>query len=253
MNYTKLAFFIFACSLKANTSSILHDSTHLGSSNWYESPWLGVYFESSNSWAYHEDFGWLYIPSSNEDSFWMYNADLKWIWTKSTVYPWVYLNEIQDWRFYLPNFGFWNAANQSWSTLSQLVSNEYNSGSGSYTSQYYSSGSLVSNNSISAWFDRSLEINGLQLFVAGQVGGQTAVPAEWARKVAQTVKLLTSPNDSEIDISSQERMIQVLKGASGTWHAGLPAAQRLAYGGGMIILQTPLPILALNPMKGIEV
>ena len=73
------------------------------------------------------------------------------------------------------------------------------------------------------------------------------------KKVAQTVKLLTSPNDSEIDISSQERMIQVLKGASGTWHAGFPAAQRLAYGGGMIILQTPLPILALNPMKGIEV
>ena len=240
MNYTKLTLLIFACTLKANTSSILPNSTHLGSSNWYESSWMGVFFESSNSWAYHTDLEWLYVPSSNVNSFWMYNTDLKWMWTTSTVYPWVYLNEIQDWRYYLPQLGFYNAANQNWSTLSELVSNDYNSAVASYTSQYYTSGSLVSNNSISAWFDRSLEINGLQLFVAAQVGGQSAVPDEWAEKVAQTVKLLTNPNDTEIDIPSQERMIQVLKGASGTWHAGYPTAQRLAYGGGSDYSPNPL-------------
>ena len=177
---------------------------------------MGVFFESSNSWAYHTDLEWLYVPSSNVNSFWMYNTDLKWMWTTSTVYPWVYLNEIQDWRYYLPQLGFYNAANKNWSTLSELVSNDYNSAVASYTSQYYTSGSIVSNNRISAWFDRSLKINGLQLFVAAQVGGQSAVPDEWAEKVAQTVKLLTNPNDTEIDIPSQERMIQVLKGASGT-------------------------------------
>ena len=37
------------------------------------------------------------------------------------------------------------------------------------------------NASVSA--NRSLEINGLQLFVATEVGGQTAVPDEWAKKV----------------------------------------------------------------------
>jgi hypothetical protein len=54
--------------------------------------------------------------------------------------------------------------------------------SDAYNSAYYSSGAIIPNNNISAWFDRSLEVNGLQLFVAGAVGGQIAVPDEWAKK-----------------------------------------------------------------------
>ena len=47
--------------------------------------------------------------------------------------------------------------------------------------------------------------------MSGEVGGQIAVPEEWAKKVAQTVKLLTDPMGEGIDIPSQEQMINVLK------------------------------------------
>ena len=234
------------------TSSILPASTHLGSSNWYESSWLGVYFESSNSWIYQTNLGWLYIPFSNTENFWLYHADLKWLWTTSTIYPWVYVNEIEDWRYYRPQIGFYRSDNKTWSSHSELVTEFNQNDSVAYSSGYYSSGAITSNDNISAWFDRSLEINGLKLFVAGAVGGQTAVPDEWAKKVAQTVKLLTDPNDSEIDISSQERMIQILKGAPGTWHERSPTAQRLAYGGGSDYSPNPLTDGGIESYNGYQ-
>ena len=236
----------------ANASSILPASTQLGSPNWYESSWLGVYFESSNPWVYQTNLGWLYIPFSNSENFWMYHADLKWLWTTSTIYPWVYVNEIKDWRYYLPQLGFYRADTQKWSSQSELVTDFSQNDSDAYTSAYYSSGAIIPNNNISAWFDRSLEVNGLQLFVAGAVGGQIAVPDEWAKKIAQTVKLLTDPNDAEIDIPSQERMIQVLQGASGTWHEGYPAAQRLAYGGGSDYSPNPLTDSGIESYNGYQ-
>ena len=250
MKFLRIALLLFACSLKANTSSILPTSTHLGSSNWYQSSWLGVYFESSNPWTYQTNLGWLYIPSANPENFWMYNPNLKWLWTTSSIYPWVYVNEIKDWRYYLPLPGFYRAETKKWSSTSELVAEFSQNASAAYTSAYYSSGAITSNYNISSWFDRSLEINGLQLFVAGAVGGQIAIPDEWAKKIAQTVKLLTDPNDTEIDIPSQERMVQVLQGASGTWHAGYPAAQRLAYGGGSDYSPNPLTDNGIESYSG---
>ena len=60
------------------------------------------------------------------------------------------------------------------------------------------SGELAFDNSNGAWFDRSLEVRGIEIVVAGAVGGQPAVPNEWAEKIAQTIKLLTNPNAKNI-------------------------------------------------------
>ena len=38
---------------------------------------------------------------------------------------------------------------------------------------------LQEDNSNGHWFDRSLEIKGLEIVVAGAVGGQSAVPDQW--------------------------------------------------------------------------
>ena len=233
-----------------NISVILPNSTYLGSDNWYESSWMGVYFESSNFWLYHANLGWMYIPSSNTENFWMYHDDLNWLWTTSTIYPWIYVNEIKGWRYYLPQLGYYSADAKTWSSPSELLAEFSQNNSGTYTSAYYSSGTITPNANISGWFDRSLEINGLQLFVAGAVGGQQAIPEEWAKKIAQTVKLLTDPNSDGIDIASQERMIQVLQGASGTWHEGFPAAQRLAYGGGSDYSPNPLTDSGIESYSG---
>jgi hypothetical protein len=43
---------------------------------------------------------------------------------------------------------------------------------------------LTSDTTNGSWFDRSLKINGLELVVAGEVGGQAAVPDDWVYKIA---------------------------------------------------------------------
>ena len=106
--------------------------------------------------------------------------------------------------------------------------------------QIYSSGSLLENSSNGAWFNRSLEVYGLELVLAGNVGGQSAVPDEWAYKVAETVKLLVNPYVSEVDEMSQTNLIKTLLGYSGTWHDGLPTAQRIANEGGDMYSPNPL-------------
>ena len=162
------------------------------------------------------------------------------MWTTSSAYKWIYFHEIKDWRYYLPNLGFYKPSTKTWASKSDLIAEFDQKDIDPYTSDYYSSGPISPNSYISDWFDRSLEVNGLQLFIAAEVGGQKAVPDEWAKKVAQTVKLLTDPNSEGIDIPSQEQMIQILQGATGTWHAGYPTAQRLAYGGGSDYSPNPL-------------
>ena len=105
---------------------------------------------------------------------------------------------------------------------------------------YYISGELISDNTNGAWFDRSLTVNGLKLVIAGAVGGQDAVPDKWAKKTAQLVKLLTDPSATGIDKDAQINLIKTLKGETGTWHAGLPTAQRIGYGGGDTYSPNPL-------------
>ena len=230
----------YSVSSSAASSSLLADARELSATNWYSSSWFGTYYETSASWAFHLNLGWIYLPSTDTQSFWMYHPDLKWLWTTSSVYPWLYVHEISEWRYYLPSLGFYDSNTQTWSSQTELIASFEKNGSASYTSAHYTSGAITANANVSAWFDRSLEINGLQLFIAAEVGGQTAVPDEWAKKVAQTVKLLTDPNAEGIDVPSQEQMIQVLKGSSGTWHADFPTAQRLAYGGGNDYSPNPL-------------
>ena len=116
---------------------------------------------------------------------------------------------------------------------------------------YYSSGELLSNNNISAWFDRSLDVYGIKLLVAGDVGGQTAVPDEWAKKVAQTLKLLMNKDAAGIDPVAQEKMIKILLGEEG-WHQGYPTGQRIGHGGGNAYTPSPLTDEGISSYAGLQ-
>jgi len=96
----------------------------------------------------------------------------------------------------------------------------------------YSDGALVSDSSNGAVFDRSITVRGVKCVIAGAVGGQTAVPDAWAYKTAKFITLLINPQDPLISLEHQTNLIKTLKGDSGTTHAGIPTAQRVAYGGG---------------------
>ena len=95
---------------------------------------------------------------------------------------------------------------------------------------YYSSGDILPIEPI-IFYDRSLTVNGIKIIVAGEIGGQRAVPDKWVYKTAQVFKLLIDNDAEGINIEAQLNMIKTLKGEIG-WHQSVPTGQRVAYGGG---------------------
>ena len=93
-----------------------------------------------------------------------------------------------------------------------------------------SKGSLT--DTTSTLFDRTLDVHGVKLLVGGASGTQDAVPDAWAHKVAQSYVMLMDPTGSNIDVSAQESMKEILSGAEGTWHEGLGTSQRILKGTG---------------------
>jgi hypothetical protein len=84
----------------------------------------------------------------------------------------------------------------------------------------------------SNFYKREVTINGVRIVATGNVGGQLAVPDAFLKKVARMVELFTDPNGEGIDATSQITFINTLKGAPGTYHAGIPTLQRVGRGGG---------------------
>ena len=109
----------------------------------------------------------------------------------------------------------------------------------SYNSLHFPT-SLIKDGTNGSWFDRSLQVKGLELVVAGNVGGQAAVPDNWVHKVSQTVELLIYPSGANINALDQLRLVDTLNGQAGTWHAGIPSAQRIANGSGEDYSPNPL-------------
>ena len=97
-------------------------------------------------------------------------------------------------------------------------------------SLYYSSGDIVPIEPI-IFYDRELEVNGVKLIAAGNIGGQEAVPNFWIYKTARVYELLLDKDGENIDANSQLNMIKTLKGEIG-WHQGYATGQRIARGGG---------------------
>ena len=95
---------------------------------------------------------------------------------------------------------------------------------------YYSSGDIIPIEPV-VFYDRELTINGIKLIVAGDIGGQLAVPDFWIYKTARVFQLLIDKDAEDIDSNSQLNMIKTLKGEIG-WHQGYPTGQRIARGGG---------------------
>jgi hypothetical protein len=110
------------------------------------------------------------------------------------------------------------------------------------TVNYYSSGKLVENNNISAWFDRSLDVYSIRLH---------AVPDEWIKKTAQTFKRLIDKNATGINADDQLNMLKVLKGEVGP-HKNHITGQRIAYGGGDEYSPNPLTDDGRTSYSGLE-
>ena len=140
-------------------------------------------------------------------------------------------------------FTGWTGSSETSSVLSITISSDLNLTANFQEippqSNYYSSGALTSNNNISEWFDRSIDIYGIKLLVAGEAGGQPKVSDEFAKKVAQVFKLLINKEAPGINQGAQEKMIKILLGETG-FHQGFPTGQRIGYGNGDQYSPNPL-------------
>ncbi len=71
-------------------------------SNWFESDWLGTFWEKQDSsWIYHTFMGWVYTGSikSNPENLWLYKQGLGWLWTSEESYPWLYSDKTKFWVY----------------------------------------------------------------------------------------------------------------------------------------------------------
>lgn len=77
--------------------------TALGN-GWVNSSWLGNFSTISYPTIYHEDQGWWFCAGSglenDENSFWIYDTQLGWLWTADGTYAWVYVDSQSTWAYY---------------------------------------------------------------------------------------------------------------------------------------------------------
>ena len=118
-------------------------------------------------------------------------------------------------------------------TPQQLTTGSYTQITGPTLDSEYNNGSIISlTGDGSDFFKKEVTVNGVRIVVAGDVGGQTAVPDAFTEKVARMFELFTDPSGSGINETFQRNLIKTLSGDSGTYHAGLPTIQRVARGAG---------------------
>lgn len=101
------------------------------------------------------------------------------------------------------------------------------------TNNMYNKGAITSDSTNGAVFDRSIQVKGVKIVLAGAVGGQLTVPDEWGNKVAQMYNWFLDPTAANVSPPIQENLILTLRGdAEVSWHQGKQTAQRVGYGGG---------------------
>ena len=73
--------------------SVFDDSVEIGS-DWWESPWFGLYWKSPTSqWTYHSKLGWIHIKNKSDDSIWIWIDKLDgWFWSGKAHFPYLYLS-----------------------------------------------------------------------------------------------------------------------------------------------------------------
>ena len=86
---------------------------------------------------------------------------------------------------------------------------------------FYQSGELIEYESITELYDRSLTVYGIKIVAGAEVSGNKAVPDDWVYKTARVIQLLLDPKGQGVDSVAQANAIKILKGESGTFHAGL--------------------------------
>ncbi len=76
---------------------------------WKESEWFGWFWSQSHDagWLYHGEHEWLCAFGGSQDSVWFWHPAMGWLWTRDTVYPFLWSHTGQAWLFYYKGSKGW--------------------------------------------------------------------------------------------------------------------------------------------------
>ena len=67
---------------------------------WESSNWFGYYLPQVNGWIFHEGLGWCFLVIQ-KNNHWLWMEKYGWLWTKPSVWPYLYDNENANWLYLL--------------------------------------------------------------------------------------------------------------------------------------------------------
>jgi hypothetical protein len=76
---------------------VIQNATHLHM-NWFES-WFGIFWQSSVTWIYHKNLGWIYVSQNGDGGTWFYFEHIGWIWTNEDTFPSLYVYNRSEWTY----------------------------------------------------------------------------------------------------------------------------------------------------------
>ena len=71
------------------------------SNGWRNSSWFGVFLPFDNGWAYHEEWGWIFVQDDQQGGIWLWKEGFGWQWTTKDIYPYLYRNNTAIWMYFL--------------------------------------------------------------------------------------------------------------------------------------------------------
>ncbi len=71
------------------SGSYLPEARELGA-GWVEDPVFGLLYADRFPWVYSPAQGWWYFAGTDRDSLFIYDFALGWLWTRESIYPYVY-------------------------------------------------------------------------------------------------------------------------------------------------------------------
>lgn len=88
----------------AGSGVIAGEITIADGGGWRWSEWLGSYHRTSSTWPwlYHADHGWLYTHPDGSGGIFFWQPSLGWVWTKPSVYSYLYSYNRGAWVYYKP-------------------------------------------------------------------------------------------------------------------------------------------------------
>ena len=73
-----------------------------GAPGWWTSPWFGEFYRVGDSgWMLHAELGWIFAAGQNTNAgIWIWLEKMGWMWTNSSIYPFLYQNDQNNWLFF---------------------------------------------------------------------------------------------------------------------------------------------------------